>query len=107
MTAIDQLEQVKRMQSLWSDNSVSCTVYYRKEELTEIKKYLKKHYKNSHKSLSFLLHSEHGFHQAPYEEISKEAFDELKASTTLITSVDEASIGLDDADCATGACPIR
>jgi hypothetical protein len=54
---MDQLEQVKRMQELWSDNSVSCTVYYRKEELPEIKKYLKKHYKNSHKSLSFLLHS--------------------------------------------------
>jgi ribonucleoside-triphosphate reductase (thioredoxin) len=68
MTALDQLEQVKRMQELWSDNSVSCTVYYRKEELPEIKKYLKKHYKNSHKSLSFLLHSEHGFAQAPYEE---------------------------------------
>lgn len=107
MTAIDQLEQVKRMQALWSDNSVSCTVYYRKEELPEIKKYLKKHYKNSHKSLSFLLHSEHGFHQAPYEEISKEAFDELKANTKLITTVEEANIGLDDADCATGACPIR
>lgn len=107
MTAIDQLEQVKRMQSLWSDNSVSCTVYYRKEELPEIKKYLKKHYKNSHKSLSFLLHSDHGFHQAPYEEISKEAFDELKGNTKLITTVDEANIGLDDADCATGACPIR
>lgn len=107
MTAIDQLEQVKRMQALWSDNSVSCTVYYRKEELPEIKKYLKKHYKNSHKSLSFLLHSEHGFHQAPYEEISKEAYDELKANTTLINSISEASIGLDDAECANGACPVR
>lgn len=107
MTAIDQLEQVKRMQSLWSDNSVSCTVYYRKEELPEIKKYLKKHYKNSHKSLSFLLHSDHGFQQAPYESISKEAYDDLKAKTTLITSISEASIGLDESDCATGACPIR
>jgi hypothetical protein len=107
MTAIDQLEQVKRMQTLWSDNSVSCTVYYRKEELPEIQKYLKKYYKNHHKSLSFLLHSDHGFHQAPYEEITKEAFDELKAQTTLITSISEANIGIDDADCATGACPIR
>jgi ribonucleotide reductase alpha subunit len=106
MTAIDQLEQVKRMQTLWSDNSVSCTVYYRKEELPEIQKYLKKYYKNNHKSLSFLLHSEHGFAQAPYEEITKEQFDALKAQTTLITSISEANIGLDD-DCATGACPVR
>ena len=107
MTAIDQLEEVKKMQTLWSDNSVSCTVYYRKEELPEIKKYLKKHYKNSHKSLSFLLHSEHGFAQAPYESISKEEYEELKAKTKLITNVDDANIGLDDDECASGACPIR
>ena len=106
MTAIQQLETVKWLQETWSDNSVSCTVYYRKEELPEIKKYLKKHYKNNHKSLSFLLHSEHGFHQAPLEEITEEQYNALVASTKLITSIDEANIGLDD-DCATGACPVR
>jgi len=106
MTAIEQLEAVKWLQTVWSDNSVSCTVYYRKEELPEIKTYLKKNYKDNHKSLSFLLHSDHGFHQAPYEEISKEEFDNMVARTTLITKVDEAMIGLDD-ECASGACPIR
>jgi ribonucleotide reductase alpha subunit len=106
MTALDQLKVVKRLQAEWSDNSVSCTVYYRKEELPDIRDYLKKHYKNNHKSLSFLLHSEHGFQQAPLEEITKERYDELIASTRLITKVEEANIGLDD-DCATGACPIR
>jgi len=106
MTALQQLETVKWLQETWSDNSVSCTVYYRKEELPEIRKYLKKHYKNNHKSLSFLLHSEHGFHQAPLEEITEEQYNALVASTKLITSIDEANIGLDD-DCATGACPVR
>ena len=106
MTAIQQLETVKWLQETWSDNSVSCTVYYRKEELPEIRKYLKKHYRNNHKSLSFLLHSEHGFHQAPLEEITEEQYNALVASTKLITSIDEANIGLDD-DCATGACPVR
>ena len=107
MTAIDQLETVKWLQEKWSDNSVSCTVYYRKEELPEIKKYLKKNYKNNHKSLSFLLHPDHGFKQAPFEEISKEQYDQMVANTTLITGIAEANIGLDEADCATGACPIR
>jgi len=107
MTALDQLETIKWLQENWSDNSVSCTVYYRKEELPEIRKYLKKYYKNSHKSLSFLLHSEHGFKQAPLEEITKEQYDELVNATKLITRVEEASIGLDDSECATGACPIR
>lgn len=106
MTAISQLETVKWLQEVWSDNSVSCTVYYRKEELPEIKKYLAKNYKNNHKSLSFLLHSEHGFKQAPYEEISKEAYEELVAKTKLITKIDEASFDGGD-ECATGACPIK
>lgn len=106
MTAIDQLEVVKWLQANWSDNSVSCTVYYRKEELPEIKKYLAKNYKNNHKSLSFLLHNEHGFHQAPLEEITKEAYDALVASTQLITHVDEALFEGGD-ECASGACPVK
>ena len=104
--ALDQLDTVRWLQENWSDNSVSCTVYYKKEELPEIKKYLKKHYKHSHKSLSFLLHSEHGFKQAPLEEITEEQYDALVSSTRLITQVAEATIGLDE-ECATGACPIR
>ena len=107
MTAISQLETVKWLQEVWSDNSVSCTVYYRPEELPEIKKYLKKNYKANHKSLSFLLHSEHGFKQAPLEEITEEQYNELVANTRTITAIDEANIGLDDAECASGACPIR
>ena len=106
MTAIDQLEVVKWLQTTWSDNSVSCTVYYRKEELPEIKKYLAKNYKNNHKSLSFLLHNEHGFHQAPLEEITKEQYDELVAKTRLITKVDEANFDGGD-ECASGACPVK
>jgi len=107
MTAIDQLETVKWLQQVWSDNSVSCTVYYRMEELPEIKKYLKKHYKGSHKSLSFLLHSEHGFKQAPLEEITEEQYNELVANTRTITAISDGDIGLDDAECASGACPVR
>lgn len=107
MTAIDQLETVKWLQKVWSDNSVSCTVYYRKEELPAIREYLKKNYKTNHKSLSFLLHSEHGFKQAPLEEITKEEYDALVAKTQLITTV-TGELDYDSADeCVTGACPIR
>lgn len=106
MTAIDQLETVKWLQEVWSDNSVSCTVYYRKEELPEIRKYLAKNYKNNHKSLSFLLHSDHGFKQAPYEEITKEQYEELVSKTRLITKIDEAQFDGGD-ECAGGACPVK
>ena len=106
MTAIKQLEAVKWLQSVWSDNSVSCTVYYKKEELPEIKDYLKKNYKKFHKSLSFLLHSDHGFDQAPFEEISKEEYENLVNKTKIITS--SSIVDFDSSDeCATGVCPIK
>ena len=107
MTAIDQLKVIQWLQESWSDNSVSCTVYYRKEELPEIKAYLAKNYKHNHKSLSFLLHSEHGFKQAPLEEITKEQYETLVANTKLITQIESLDIGLDDSECASGACPVR
>lgn len=106
-TAVDQLEVVKRLQKEWSDNAVSCTVYYRKEELPEIVAYLKKNYNKSFKSLSFLLHSEHGFDQAPLEEITEEQYNEMVANTRVITAID-VDVDFDAADeCATGACPIK
>jgi hypothetical protein len=107
VSAIDQLEYVKRLQTEWSDNSVSCTVYYRMEELEDIKKYLKKNYNSSFKSLSFLLHSDHGFLQAPYEEISEELYNEMVTFTTVITGV-SGDVDFDSSDeCVSGACPIK
>lgn len=107
MTALDQLREIKRLQEKWSDNSVSCTIYYRKEEIPAIREYLQKHYRNNHKSLSFLLHSEHGFAQAPYEEITKEQYDELVSRTSIITSISEALEFDESAECASGHCPTR
>lgn len=107
MTAIEQLKEVKKLQTDWSDNSVSCTVYYRKEELPEIRKYLAENYKDSHKSLSFLLHNEHGFDQAPLEEITEEQFNDLVANTKIIGIV-QGSIDFEGADeCSNGVCPIK
>lgn len=107
MTAVDQLEVIKRLQAEWSDNSVSVTIYYRKHELDEIKAWLDVNYANV-KSVSFLLHNEHGFDQAPMEEITHEKWLEMSQSVTPITSL--ASLNMDDIeimDCDTGACPVR
>lgn len=107
VTAIDQLKWVERLQREWSDNSVSCTVYYTAEELPAIREYLNKKYNKTFKTVSFLLHSGHGFDQAPFEEITKEEYDRRVASSRLITGFSEA-LELDlDEECAGGACPIR
>jgi ribonucleotide reductase alpha subunit len=109
MTAIEQLEWVKRMQTIWADNAVSVTVYYRKEELPLIKDWLSKNYNSSVKSVSFLLHVDHNFALPPYEEISKEEYEKASAKLDLSVPLQENSMDLtiDFDDCATGACPIR
>ena len=107
MTAIDQLENVKWLQTNWSDNSVSCTIYYKKEELEEIQAWLAENYNDNVKSCSFLLHQDHGFVQAPYEEITKERYDLLMSQTKQITGVEVAEGDMDIEDCASGACPVK
>lgn len=109
MTAVEQLEWVKKMQTDWADNAVSVTVYYRKEELEEIKTWLSKNYDKSVKSVSFLLHSDHNFVLPPYEEITKEAYEKLVSkidfTIPLVQNSFEGTVDLED--CATGACPIK
>jgi ribonucleoside-triphosphate reductase len=109
-TAIDQLNVIARAQREWSDNSVSCTIYYKKEELDDIKQWLQENFNENVKTVSFLLHSEHGFDQAPYEEITKEEYDELVSKTSTISATAN-TINLDDIldslECGSGGCPIR
>lgn len=108
VTAIDQLNFVKELQTNWSDNAVSCTVYYKKDELDSIKNWLKENYNTSVKTVSFLLHNEHGFDQAPLEEISEEEFHKMKARVTPITSCEVKETDIQDSfECVGGVCPIK
>lgn len=108
MTAVDQLNVIKRLQTEWSDNSVSVTIYYKKEELQEIKDWLSANYNDNIKTVSFLLHSDHGFIQAPMEEITEEQYLELKAKTTPITGVSFKEEDISGSDeCSSGVCPIK
>jgi hypothetical protein len=104
------LEWVKKMQTDWADNAVSVTVYYRLEELPQIKEWLKDNYDNSVKSVSFLLHADHNFPLAPYEEIDEATYNAMMAkidvTSPLVTSTLDDNL-LDDPSCATGACPVR
>lgn len=104
-----QLEMIKLVQSTWSDNSVSCTVYYKKHELEDIKEYLKENYNENFKTLSFLLYNDHGFKQAPYETISKEDYFKLIKNVKPITSFsfNNDDIIDDISDCESGHCPIK
>lgn len=109
MSAVDQLELVKKLQAIWADQSVSVTVYYKKDEITAIQEWLKQNFEKSMKTVSFLLHSEHGFDQAPYEEITKDIYEKMVSKLKPIQNIsDERSWNsLEDLECGTGACPIK
>ena len=53
------------------------------------------------------MHSEHGFGQAPYEEITKEKYEELIKKVTPISKLEAGSEILEDLGCEGGVCPIR
>lgn len=109
MTAVEQLEWVKRMQTEWADNAVSVTVYYRIEELASIKEWMAENYTNGLKSVSFLLHSDHNFPLPPYEECSQDEYEKMLAKIDFSVPLVQSSF-IDDVvmdDCATGACPIK
>tara|TARA_B100000029_G_scaffold180448_1_gene178125 strand:- start:2355 stop:4256 length:1902 start_codon:yes stop_codon:yes gene_type:complete len=108
MSAIDQLELVKKLQAEWSDNAVSVTVYYRKEELLSIQLWLKHNYNNNLKTVSFLLHSDHGFDQAPLEEITRQDYEDMVKLTKPIDNCEVNETDIKGSfECATGMCPIK
>jgi ribonucleotide reductase alpha subunit len=109
MGVTKQLEMVKKLQEVWSDNAVSVTAYYSDSELGELKKWLSENYESGIKSVSFLLRQKHGFKQAPYEEITKEVYENKKSKVKPIVIINQ-NIGndaLEGIECEGGACPIK
>ena len=102
-----QLDVLKMAQKHWSDQAVSVTVYYKRDEIEKIKEWLNDNYK-SLKTISFLCHNEHGFKQAPKEAITKEQY-EKEVSKLKPIDIDKIDSGneLEDLECRGGSCPVK
>jgi ribonucleotide reductase alpha subunit len=108
MDVIKQLDMVKKLQTVWSDNAVSVTAYYKEEELAALQNWLKDNYEKNIKSVSFLLFKNHGFKQAPYQEIDEKSYLAAKAKVKPLSALSiNSNEMLDMAECAAGICPIR
>jgi ribonucleoside-triphosphate reductase (thioredoxin) len=101
-----QLEVVKMAQKNWADQSVSVTVYYRKEEIGKLKTWLSENLKNI-KTISFLCAGDHGFRQAPKEAISRETYEAMVAKTKDLPGDIAGDGTIDGTECESGACPIK
>lgn len=108
LSAIQHLEWQAKAQEIWSDNAVSATIYYRKHELPEITEWLAKNYEKRVKSVSFLLHRDHGFKLAPYESITRDQYAAKRAKIKPFKPItDDAGAAMVDMECEGGACPVR
>lgn len=112
-SASDQLNLMVRMSRYWADQAVSQTVYFDTDNLEEIQNWLKDNYDKYVKTVSFLPKVDHGFCQAPLEEITKEQYDKMikkiKPIQNLLNS-NTINVGnelIENMECTNGHCPIR
>jgi len=103
----EQAENAASYQRYWSDNQVSITITFQQEEAEEVKHVLEA-YEDKLKSASFLPIKEHGYKQAPYEEITKEKFEEMISKITPISSLDKTQDrALGAVFCDSDKCEVR
>ena len=83
LTAIQQMEYWKHIQDNWCEHKPSITVYYGADEYMELGAWVWEHF-DEVSGVAFLPRLEHTYEQAPYEEITKEQYEELKATMPTI-----------------------
>jgi ribonucleoside-triphosphate reductase len=78
LTAIQQLEVWLVYQRHWCEHKPSITVSVKEDEWMEVGAWVYKHF-DEVSGISFLPYSEHTYVQAPYQEVTKEQYEEMLA----------------------------
>jgi ribonucleoside-diphosphate reductase alpha chain len=78
LTAIDHLNIWLVYQRAWCEHKPSITVSVKEDEWMEVGAWVYKNF-DEVSGISFLPHSDHTYKQAPYQEVSKEEYDDLVA----------------------------
>ncbi len=102
----EQAENAAAYQKYWSDNQVSITITFKPEEANQIKHVLEC-YEDQLKSVSFLPIEEHGYEQAPYEEISKEKYLEMSAKIKPLILEDSRDRAIGERYCDSDKCTVE
>jgi ribonucleoside-triphosphate reductase len=113
-TAISQLERYKMLMKTWCQQNVSATISYSPDEVPAIVNWLLDNWDN-YVGVSFLFRADPtktakdlGYLYLPQEVVTKATYDEYVARLQPVeidkgNSFDE----LTDAECASGACPVK
>jgi ribonucleoside-diphosphate reductase alpha chain len=113
LSAIDHLEMWKTYREHWTEHNPSVTINVREDEWLRVGAWVYDNF-DSIGGVSFLPASEHTYKQAPYQEITKEEYEE--AVKNMPTSIDwsvlslyetvDGTTGSQELSCTAGVCEI-
>ena len=90
MTAIEQLELWLQYQKHWCEHKPSVTITVKEHEWPIVGGWVYENF-DEVSGISFLPHSDHSYRQAPYQDCTKEEYEELLAQ--LPTDIDWSRLG--------------
>jgi ribonucleoside-triphosphate reductase (thioredoxin) len=76
MTAVEQLETWLVYQRHWCEHKPSVTISVRDSEWVQVGAFVYKHF-DEMSGVSFLPHSDHTYEQAPYQDCTKQEYEEM------------------------------
>ena len=76
MTAVEQLEAWLVYQRHWCEHKPSVTISVRDSEWVQVGAFVYKHF-DEMSGVSFLPHSDHTYQQAPYQDCTKQEYEEM------------------------------
>ena len=111
--AMQQLELWKAYQNHWCEHKPSITVYYTDDEFLQVAQWIWENF-DLCSGISLLPYSDHGYQQAPYEDISAEEYDKLVAEMPVGVDwndlekyeEEDNTTGSQELACVGGACEI-
>lgn len=105
-TVHDQIMRQMMVQNSYTDNAVSCTISFNKDEVDDLNRCLKE-YGPMIKSIS-CLPKVHGYEQSPYESISKDIYGEMMKNIDNTNRLTTEQVGdIEIEGCDQGVCPIK
>ncbi|MEZ4156660.1 MAG: ATP cone domain-containing protein [Candidatus Paceibacterota bacterium] len=111
VSAIDLLQEWKRLKNNYVEHNPSVTIYVGPDEWLQVGNFVYENW-DIVGGLSFLPRSEHVYQLAPYEEITKEQYEEMASkikldfSKLLYYEAEDHTTGAKEFACVSGVCSI-
>jgi ribonucleoside-triphosphate reductase len=102
----EKVDLAAQMQRYSSDNQVSCTAEFDPQREAADLPQLLEAYEDRLKAIAFLPAATHGFEQPPYEEISRERYEQMAAALKPLAGELPHEHELEERYCEGGVCDV-